>query len=129
MSSIVEQEAVRYDEQPLIASVFLNRMDMGKRLESDPTVEYALGIQQTPEQPLTLSEVRTDSPYNTYLYSGLPPSPISTPGQGSLDAVLYPADSGYLYFVACYDGTHEFNYSLEDHEQDRDTYCAASRGY
>jgi|GEM_PF-2271687 UPF0755 protein len=128
LSSIVEKEAVRYDEQPLIASVFLNRMDIGKRLESDPTVEYALGIQQTPEAPLTLSEVRTDSPYNTYLNSGLPPTPIATPGMGSLDAVLYPADSGYLYFVACYDGTHEFNYSLEDHEQDRDTFCAASRG-
>jgi UPF0755 protein len=128
LSSIVEKEAVRYDEQPLIASVFLNRLDMGKRLESDPTVEYALGIQQTPEYPLTLSEVRTESPYNTYLNSGLPPAPIATPGLGSLDSVLYPAASDYLYFVACYDGTHEFNYSLEDHEQDRDTICAASRG-
>lgn len=128
LASIVEREAMLYDEQPLIASVFLNRMDIGQRLESDTTVEYALGIQQTPEYPLTLSEVRTESPYNTYLNSGLPPSPIATPGLGSLDAVLYPADSGYLYFVACYDGTHEFNYSLEDHEQDRDTFCAASRG-
>ncbi|MEY2978564.1 MAG: hypothetical protein RLZZ435_2703 [Cyanobacteriota bacterium] len=128
LASIVEQEAFYYEEQPLIASVFLNRLYYGKRLEADPTVEYALGIQQTPESPLTLSEVRTDSPYNTYLYGGLPPGPIGNPGTGSLDAVLYPADTDHLFFVACYDGTHEFNYTLEDHEQDRDTICAASRG-
>lgn len=128
LASIVEREAYYYDEQPIIASVFLNRLYQGRRLEADPTVEYALGIQQTKEYPLTLSEVRADSPYNTYLYGGLPPGPISSPGLGSLDAVLYPADTDYLFFVACYDGTHEFNYTLEDHEQDRDTICAASRG-
>ena len=128
LASIVEREAMLYEEQPVIAGVFLNRLYNGMRLESDPTVEYALGIQQTPEAPLTLSEVRTDSPYNTYLNSGLPPAPIASPGLGSLDAVLYPAHTDYLFFVACYDGTHEFNYTLEDHENDRDTFCSFSRG-
>lgn len=128
LASIVEREAMLYEEQPIIAGVFLNRLYYGMRLESDPTVEYALGIQQTPESPLTLSEVRTESPYNTYLNSGLPPAPIGNPGQGSLEAVLYPANTDYLFFVACYDGTHEFNYNLTEHEKDRDTICAASRG-
>lgn len=123
LASMVEKEAMVSWEKPTIAEVFLNRLELGMRLESDPTAEYALGYRQTPDAPLTLSEVRIDSPYNTYLYEGIPPGPIASPSQSSLEAVIYPEDHGYLYFVSCYDGTHSFNYNLEDHEYDRDTFC------
>jgi UPF0755 protein len=86
------------------------------KLETDPTVEYFLGIQQTPDQPLTLAQIRQPSPYNTYLNLGLPPTPIASPGLASLKATLEPAITSYLYFVARYDGTHVFSQTLEEHE-------------
>ncbi len=116
LSSIVEKEAVVGQERPLIASVFAKRLREDIPLGADPTVEYGLGIQQTPEQPLTLAEVRTPSPYNTYINPGLPPTPISSPGLASLEVSLDPADTEYLYFVARYDGTHVFSRTLEEHE-------------
>ena len=85
-------------------------------LGADPTVEYGLGIQQTPDQPLTFAQVQTPSPYNTYLNPGLPPTPIAAPGAPSLKAALYPAKTDYLYFVARYDGTHVFSRTLAEHE-------------
>jgi UPF0755 protein len=112
----VEKEAVVGQERPLIASVFAKRLREDIPLGADPTVEYGLGIQQTPEQPLTLAEVRTPSPYNTYINPGLPPTPISSPGLASLEVSLDPADTEYLYFVARYDGTHVFSRTLEEHE-------------
>lgn len=116
LASIVEKEAVLPTERPLIAGVFTARLRQGQRLEADPTVEYGLGIQQTPDQPLTLAEVRTPSPYNTYLNEGLPPTPIASPGLASLEAVLEPQETDYLYFVARYDGSHVFSRTLEEHE-------------
>jgi len=116
LASIVEKEAVLPAERPLIAGVFTARLQRGQRLEADPTVEYGLGIQQTPDQPLTLAEVRTPSPYNTYLNEGLPPTPIASPGLASLEAVLNPAKTDYLYFVARYDGSHVFSRTLAEHE-------------
>ncbi|WP_448561392.1 endolytic transglycosylase MltG [Trichothermofontia sp.] len=116
LASIVEKEAVLPAERPLIAGVFTARLRRGQRLEADPTVEYGLGIQQTPDQPLTLAEVRTPSPYNTYLNEGLPPTPIASPGLASLKAVLEPQDTDYLYFVARYDGSHVFSRTLAEHE-------------
>jgi UPF0755 protein len=116
LSSIVEREAVISQERPLIASVFAKRLREGMTLGADPTVEYALGIQQTPEQPLTLEDVRTPSPYNTYINPGLPPGPIASPGLASLEASLNPEDTEYLYFVARYDGTHVFSRTLAEHE-------------
>jgi UPF0755 protein len=116
LSSIVEREAVTGQERPLIASVFAKRLRQEMPLGADPTVEYAFGIQQTPERPLTLREVRTPSPYNTYLNPGLPPGPIASPGLASLEASLNPGDTEYLYFVARYDGTHVFSRTLAEHE-------------
>lgn len=115
LSSIVEKEAVLPEERSLIAGVFANRLERGMRLEADPTVEYALGIRQSAEQPLTYAQVRTPSPYNTYLNSGLPPTAIASPGRASLEATLFPANTDYLFFVARYDGSHIFSKTLEEH--------------
>lgn len=116
LSSIVEREAVVMEERPLIASVFARRLRQGVPLGADPTVEYALGIRQTEDQPLTLDQVNTPSPYNTYVNAGLPPTPIASPGLSSLEVSLTPADTDYLYFVARYDGTHVFSRTLAEHE-------------
>lgn len=117
LSSVVEKEAVVAQERPLIAGVFWNRLRDGITLGSDPTVEYGLGIKQTQDQPLTLAQVNTPSPYNTYINPGLPPTPIASPGLASLKAVLAPTPTPYLYFVARYDGTHVFSETLADHER------------
>lgn len=114
-SSIVEKEAVVPDERTLIAGVLSHRLRIGKKLEVDPTVEYGLGISQTPDQPLTFAEVGTPSPYNSYLNPGLPPTPIASPGIASLVAALTPEDTDYLFYVARYDGTHVFSRTFEEH--------------
>ena len=116
LSSIVEKEAVVGSERPLIAGVFTARLNQGMRLESDPTVEYGLGIRQTADQPLTYTQVGTPSPYNTYLNTGLTPTPIASPGIASLKATLNPESTDYLFFVARYDGTHVFSRTLREHE-------------
>ncbi|MEW5858763.1 MAG: endolytic transglycosylase MltG [Cyanobacteriota bacterium] len=116
LASIVEKEAVIPIERPQIAGVFTQRLQKGMRLESDPTVEYGLGIRQTADQPLTLAQVKTASPYNTYLNAGLPPTPIASPGLGSLKATLNPEKTDYLFFVARYDGTHVFSRTLQEHQ-------------
>lgn len=116
LASVVEKEAVIPAERPRIAGVFTSRLRRGMRLESDPTVEYGLGIRQTVEQPLTFAQVKTPSPYNTYLNAGLPPTPIASPGLASLKAALYPENTDYLYFVARYDGTHVFSKTLNAHQ-------------
>ncbi|MEM9452302.1 MAG: endolytic transglycosylase MltG [Cyanobacteria bacterium P01_E01_bin.6] len=116
LASIVEKEAVVSDEREEIAAVFARRLREGIALGSDPTVEYALGIQQTPENPLTFNDIKVASPYNTYRYPGLPPGPIASPGVASLDVSVNPRDTRYLYFVARYDGTHVFSRTLAEHE-------------
>ncbi|MCU0569629.1 MAG: endolytic transglycosylase MltG [Oculatellaceae cyanobacterium Prado106] len=116
LSSIVEKEAVVSVERPQIASVFAKRLRENIALGADPTVEYALGIRQTVDQPLTYAQVQTPSPYNTYMNPGLPPTPISSPGLASLQNSLNPTDTPYLYFVARYDGTHVFSRTLAEHE-------------
>jgi len=116
LASIVEKEAVIANERPRIAGVFLNRLQKQIPLGADPTVEYGLGIQQTPDQPLTLAQVRTPSAYNTYLNMGLPPTPIASPGLASLQAALNPENTAFLYFVARYDGTHVFSRTLAEHQ-------------
>jgi UPF0755 protein len=121
IASIVEREAVLDEEKPIIASVFLNRIRMGMRLESDPTIQYALGFQ--PDQatwwknPLSSSDLTFDSPYNTYLVNGLPPTPICNPGLVSINAVAYPAQTDYYYFRAACDGSgrHNFAKTYEEH--------------
>ncbi|MBU6230203.1 MAG: endolytic transglycosylase MltG [Cyanobacteria bacterium REEB459] len=116
LSSIVEKEAVIADERPTIAGVFANRLSQNIPLGADPTVEYGLGISQTPDKPLTWAQVGTPSPYNTYINQGLPPTPIASPGLASLKATLAPPATDYMFFVARYDGTHVFSRTLKQHE-------------
>ncbi|MGD0153627.1 MAG: endolytic transglycosylase MltG [Thermacetogeniaceae bacterium] len=113
LASIVEREAKLESERPIIASVFLNRLKHGMRLESCATVQYVLG---KPKEKLTNQDVRIPSPYNTYLHDGLPPGPISNPGLASIRAVLYPANSNYYYFVAKGDGSHVFSTTFGQHQ-------------
>jgi UPF0755 protein len=115
LSSVVEKEAVVPIERPKIAGVFTTRLAKNMRLESDPTVEYGLGIKQTADRPLTFAEVKRPNPYNTYLNAGIPPGPIASPGIGSLKAVLNPDSTDLLFFVAKYDGTHIFSKTLSEH--------------
>lgn len=118
LASIVQREAVIEDEQPMIASVFFNRLANGMKLDSDPTVQYAVARPGNWwPNPLTLKDLRTDSVYNTYLYPGLPPGPICNPGLSALRAVAYPADSPYLFFRARCDGSglHSFARTYQEH--------------
>ncbi len=122
LASIVEREAVVADERPIIASVYLNRLLAGMRLEADPTVQYAMGYQADTGQwwnlGLTQSDyLSVDSPYNTYLYPGLPPGPIASPGLSSIQAVIYPAQTPYFFFRAACDGSgrHLFATTFEEH--------------
>ncbi len=114
LASIVEKETGVDAERPVIASVFRNRLNLGMRLESDPTVIY--GIENF-DGNLTRTHLRTPTPYNTYTQQGLPPGPISSPGRKSLEAVLYPADTPYLFFVARKDRTHQFSATLTEHRK------------
>ena len=106
LASIVEREAVIRSEQPVIASVFLNRLKAGLPLQADPTVGYALG--RGPRSRLTFRDLRVESPYNTYRHVGLPPGPICNPGKDSIAAVLDPQVSDDLFFVATGRGGHVF---------------------
>jgi len=114
LASIVEKEAVAPGEKPVIASVFLNRLKKGMPLQSDPTATY--GIRAFGGK-VSGTDVRRDSPYNTYLIGGLPPGPIGNPGADSIEAVLKPATTGYYYFVAKNDGTHHFSLNLDEHNR------------
>lgn len=123
LASIVEREAVVAEERPAIAGVYLNRIRADMALNADPTVQYAMGYQPEADQwwktPVTLEEYgAVDSPYNTYLYSGLPPGPIASPGLRSIEAVLGPEQHDYLYFVAMPDGSgrHVFATTFEEHQ-------------
>jgi UPF0755 protein len=121
LASLVEREAVVEDEQPAIASVFINRLNASMKLDSDPTVQYALGF--NPEQqtwwtnPLSSADLQFDSPYNTYLYGGLPPGPIANPGESALRAVAYAPQTPYFYFRARCDGSgkHLFAETFDQH--------------
>ena len=121
LASIVQREAVVSEEMPLIASVFFNRLENGMKLDSDPSVQYALGYISSQKSwwknPLTLDDLQIDSPYNTYRYKGLPPGPICNPGLNAMRAVAFPADTPYYYFRAACDGSgrHSFSITFEEH--------------
>ena len=113
LASIVEKETGRASDRPLIAAVFHNRLKIGMRLQTDPTVIYGLG--DTFDGNLRRIDLRTDTPYNTYTRAGLPPTPIAMPGKAALLAAIHPAPSNALYFVAKGDGTSHFSQSLNEH--------------
>jgi len=123
LASIVQRESVLPDEMPIIASVFLNRLAIEMPLEADSTVQYALGYNDRQKtwwtNPLTSRDLQVDSPYNTYRYPGLPPSPIANPGEEALRAVAFPAKTGYYYFRAACDGSgrHVFATTYAEHLQ------------
>jgi UPF0755 protein len=116
LASIIEKEAKRRDEMPLISAVYHNRLRIGYFLQADPTVQYALGRHQARLLYPHIDSV-ADNPYNTYRHPGLPPGPIASPSVLAIDAALYPADVDYLYFVARPDGSHVFTRSLADHNR------------
>jgi len=109
LASIVEREAVHDEEKPLIASVYLNRLNIGMKLDADPTVQYALGYDFGGltwwKNPLSLTDLQYDSYFNTYLYAGLPPTPVANPSLDALNAVAFPAESTYYFFRAKCDGS------------------------
>jgi len=121
LASIVQREAVIREERPLVASVFYNRLEAGMFLETDPTVQYSLGYQESSstwwKSPLFFKDLEVNSPYNTYQHPGLPPGPISNPDISSLVAVAYPAQTPYYYFRAKCDGSqlHNFAITFEEH--------------
>jgi UPF0755 protein len=120
LASIVEREAHDRAESPTIAGVYANRLRIGMKLDADPTIQYAKGDWKE----LILDDLKIDSPYNTYLVAGLPPTPIASPGAAALDAAAKPATHDYLYFVAKNDGTgdHAFAKTIEEQEANRVKY-------
>ncbi|NHN87648.1 endolytic transglycosylase MltG [Acetobacter conturbans] len=118
LASIVEKETGLPDERPHIARVFLNRLKLGMKLQSDPTTIFALNNGAGAlGRPLTHSDLMTPSPYNTYMVTGLPPGPICSPGGAALQAVAHPAPGDDLYFVATGNGGHNFAGSLDEHNR------------
>jgi UPF0755 protein len=121
LASLVEREAVDYAEKPTIASVFINRLNANMKLDSDPTVQFALGYNALQRSwwtnPLSTQDLQVESPFNTYKYAGLPPAPISNPGESSLKAVAYPPQTNYYYFRARCDesGEHVFAQTFDEH--------------
>lgn len=113
LASIVERETGQAGERPLIAGVFINRLRLGMRLQSDPTVIYGMGDGFNGN--IRLKDLRADTPYNSYTRGGLPPTPIAMPGGAAIAAVLHPADTRALYFVARGDGSHYFSDTLPEH--------------
>ena len=118
MASIVEKETAIAEERRTVASVFVNRMRRGMRLQTDPTVIYGINRGQgTLGRGLRQSELRSETPYNTYVIDGLPPTPIANPGLASIEAALNPADTDFIFFVADGTGGHAFAVTLEEHNR------------
>jgi UPF0755 protein len=122
LASLVELETARPEERARIAAVFLNRLKRGMRLQTDPSVIYALRQAGRWDGNIRKRDLELDSPYNTYRNAGLPPGPIASPGRESLLAVLQPAPVKDLYFVSRNDGSHEFSETLAEHERAVDRY-------
>jgi UPF0755 protein len=118
LASIVEKETAQADERPVIASVFINRLEKGMRLQSDPTIIYGIvGGKGKLDRALTKADIETTTPYNTYRINGLPPGPIANPGRAALEAVLNPEVTDKLYFVADGSGGHAFASTLDEHNR------------
>ena len=127
LASIVEEETNYNPEKPLIASVYINRLERGMPLQADPTVKYAVG--DFTLRRILNKHLEVESPFNTYLHTGLPPAPICLPSKATIDAVLNAPESNYLYFCASerLDGTHRFATTLAEHNRNAARYHAAIR--
>ena len=119
LASIVQKETPRVKEMPIVASVYLNRLDINMRLQADPTVVYVLtdGLGDMQGEPLLSGHLKIDNPYNTYRYNGLPPAPIANVGREAIRAVFKPAHTKYLFFVADGRGGHRFSKDYETHQK------------
>lgn len=126
MASIVEKETAQADERPLVAGVFYNRLAQHMALDTDPSVIYAALLNGSYRGGIYASDLQFASPYNTYRHAGLPPGPISNPGQASLLAAMHPAQTDYLYFVSDNQGHHRFSRTLEEHQRNVAEYRKAS---
>ncbi len=128
LASMIEKETATPEEGPTIASVFHNRLKRGMLLQCDPTIIYSLKLDNQYRGKIYRSQIRYDHPYNTYVHPGLPPGPIASPGVGSLQAALEPADTAYLYFVRDQDGGHYFSKTLREHNRAVQRWRRAHRG-
>lgn len=117
LASLIEKETPEASERPIIAQVFELRLKRGMLLQCDPTVIYAAELNHLPADPITESDLKLQSPYNTYVHGGLPPGPICNPGEASIRAVLHPASTHYLYFVSNMRGGHWFATTLAEQER------------
>lgn len=125
LASLIEREARVPADRPRVAAALSNRLQMGMRLECDATIEYALPAHKN---RLLYADLRVDSPYNTYLHAGLPPTPIANPGLSSIEAALHPEKADYLFYVARPDGSHIFSRTLAEHNRAVAQVRAARRG-
>ena len=116
LASLIEKETSLRKEKKTISAVFHNRLRIGMKLDCDPTIIYVLKLEGRFKNRLRTRDLKYDSPFNTYLYSGLPPGPIANPGRGSLEAALYPTDEKFLYFVSKNDGSHHFSQTFREHQ-------------
>ncbi len=116
LASLIEKETSLRKEKKTISAVFHNRLRIGMKLDCDPTIIYVLKLEGRFKDRLRTRDLKYDSPFNTYLYSGLPPGPIANPGRGSLEAALYPTDEKFLYFVSKNDGSHHFSQTFREHQ-------------
>lgn len=120
IASIVEREAVLSEERATIAGVYMNRLRDGTLLNADPTIQYALGRQEDGswwKRPLTAEDLQLDSPYNSYIRPGLPPTPIDSPGLATIEATITAPPTEFYYFVSRNDGSHVFAVTYEEHLQ------------
>ncbi len=122
LASLVEKETPDAAERPRVAGVFTRRLEKGMLLQCDPTVIYAMRLDRQPLAAITASDLRIDSPYNTYLHAGLPPGPIANPGLASLEAAMHPSEDQALYFVSNNHGSHIFAKTLAEHQRNVSRY-------
>ncbi len=127
LASLVEKETPDPAERPVVAGVFARRLQLNIPLQCDPTVVYAARVAHRPIDVIHASDLKFDSPFNTYIHAGLPPGPISNPGERSLSAAFHPADGDELYFVSNNHGGHLFSKTLAEHERNVATYRVQER--